>query len=101
MPLFMVGRCQGVTQRCNGCARGGEGTLYNGLYGEAPPERGTFSVIINIIITIIPRALMGSESIATFSNEDENADEYWYDRLGPSEWPIQGGSAGFLAAKKD
>ena len=20
----------------------GEGTLYNGLYGEAPPERGTF-----------------------------------------------------------
>ena len=23
-------------------AGGGEGTLYNGLYGEAPPERGTF-----------------------------------------------------------
>ena len=22
--------------------RGGEGTPYNGLYGEAPPERGTF-----------------------------------------------------------
>ena len=22
--------------------RGGKGTLYNGLYGEAPPERGTF-----------------------------------------------------------
>ena len=21
---------------------GGEGTPYNGLYGEAPPERGTF-----------------------------------------------------------
>ena len=21
---------------------GGGGTLYNGLYGEAPPERGTF-----------------------------------------------------------
>ena len=23
-------------------ARGGGGTPYNGLYGEAPPERGTF-----------------------------------------------------------
>ena len=23
-------------------ARGGGGTSYNGLYGEAPPERGTF-----------------------------------------------------------
>ena len=22
--------------------RGGEGTPYNGLYGEVPPERGTF-----------------------------------------------------------
>ena len=64
---------------------GGEGTLCNGLYGEAPPERGTFSVIINIIITIIPRALMGSESIA---HEAE-----------PVADP--GCSGGFLAAKKD
>ena len=24
-------------------SRGGEGTPYKGLYGEAPPERGTFS----------------------------------------------------------
>ena len=25
------------------CPEGGGGTPYNGLYGEAPPERGTFS----------------------------------------------------------
>ena len=25
-----------------GCPGGGGGTPYNGLYGEAPPERGTF-----------------------------------------------------------
>ena len=62
-----------------------DGTLYNGLYREAPPEKGTFSVIINIIITIIPRALMGSESIAYEAE--------------PVADP--GGSAGFLAAKKD
>ena len=24
------------------CDPGAEGTPYNGLYGEAPPERGTF-----------------------------------------------------------
>ena len=69
----------------NSCARGGEGTLHNGLYGEAPPERDTFSVFINIIITIIPRTLMGSESIA---HEAERVAD-------------PGGSAGFLAAKKD
>ena len=30
--------------RCNSPkeTRGGGGTPYNGLYGEAPPERGTF-----------------------------------------------------------
>ena len=64
---------------------GGEGTLCYGLYGEAPPERGTFSVIINIIITIIPRALMGSESIAHEAEPVANP----------------GCSGGFLAAKKD
>ena len=81
---FMVGRCY-AEMGSNSCARGGEGTVYNGLYGEAPPERGTFSVFINIIITIIPRALMGSESIA---HEPERVAD-------------PGGSAGFLAAKKD
>ena len=25
------------------CERGGGGTPYNGLYGEGPPKRGTFS----------------------------------------------------------
>ena len=28
--------------RCNPGGGGGEGTSYNGLYGEASPERGTF-----------------------------------------------------------
>ena len=27
---------------CGGREGGGGGTPYNGLYGEAPPERGTF-----------------------------------------------------------
>ena len=32
-----------VTLSCERvCPRGGGGTPYNGLYGEAPPERGTF-----------------------------------------------------------
>ena len=31
-----------VTSQSNMTPGGGGGTPYNGLYGEAPPERGTF-----------------------------------------------------------
>ena len=33
---------QRKTQTIIAIARGGGGTPYNGLYGKAPPERGTF-----------------------------------------------------------
>ena len=33
---------KGATSRLNGLKNPGGGTPYNGLYGEAPPERGTF-----------------------------------------------------------
>ena len=53
---------------------GGGGTPYNGLYRETPPERSdVFRVqlyervgisLVEEYLTIIPRARMGSESIA-------------------------------------
>ena len=50
------------------------GTPYDDLYGETPPERGTFFgllvyervgiSLVEVYLSIIPRARMGSESIA-------------------------------------
>ena len=53
-------------------ARGG--TSYDGLYGEAPREKGIFFSLqicervgislVEVYLTVIPRVQMGSESIA-------------------------------------
>ena len=63
----------------------GRGLSIMAYTGKLRPKGVPFQSSFNIIITIIPRALMGSESIA---HEAERVAD-------------PGGSAGFLAAKKD
>ena len=41
MELFTTKLCN-LPNHVSNTPRGGGGTHYNGLYGEAPPERGTF-----------------------------------------------------------
>ena len=63
---------------------GGGGTSYDGLYGEAPREKGIFFSLqvcervgislVEVYLTVIPRVQMGSESIA---HEAEGRTGYW------------------------
>ena len=63
---------------------GGGGTSYDGLYWEAPREKGIFFSLqvcervgislVEVYLTVIPRVQMGSESIA---HEAEGRTGYW------------------------
>ena len=63
---------------------GGGGSSYDGLYGEAPREKGIFFSLqicervgislVEVYLTVIPRVQMGSESIA---HEAKGRIGYW------------------------
>ena len=80
---------------------GGEGTLYNGLYGEAPPERGTFfslKVYKRVgIARVEVKKRAGKTVIWVFSSDKLTKKSL---RRYGAQFPIEGIQKGYLIFQK-